>query len=137
MSRIRTRRPGPLPAVAIDITIGLRADGTMPEPAIHHALGIEWQECGYPAAAPCLTCEACGRWIRDADRAVVVYEHIPSGRRPATVLCHQSRCSARPEYRDLSWMPLVPYLVNLIHNVGLHGERLDEAIAEAELVAGG
>jgi len=92
-------------------------------------------------SCPVIVCDTCGRPITDPGMAAVVWDMTQQGDRLPS-LVHKGAChdaldhGIKGEGGFPGWAELSRWFVDLLHNSGLHGDRLDRAISDAEQWAG-
>ena len=85
---------------------------------------------------PLLTCETCGRRIEDPEMAVVVFD-LHARARQIPRFAHKGVCHDAADERIRQaggypgWNECGRWMMDLLHNTGLHGEALERAVASS------
>jgi len=74
---------------------------------------------------PIVTCDVCGKRIKDARMGMVKFVN------PTYKIVHKVTCDDREQ---CDWQELSHFLIWLLSNTGLKGEKLEEAKQRAELM---
>jgi len=79
--------------------------------------------------APIITCDQCSKRIKDVSMGMVFFSIFNDGEISYRI-CHKGNCdTGEPCSQELSH-----FLVWLLSNVGLKGEKLDKAIKSAKIM---
>jgi hypothetical protein len=84
-------------------------------------------------------CDACGEPITNPGMAAVVFEMLTQTRDRAPEFAHKGGChdaladGIRARGGFAGWEEFDRWIVNLAHNAGLHDEKLQATLADAEL----